>query len=253
MVEGLELEWRREWDSNPRLSFPNTRFPSVLLKPLGHLSACCRIWKTNKLAGSRQTRVMELRRKKASREMHKKSVVSGRNKSPKSLLHFLPLLRGSAIGSTPAFGAGYPGSSPGPGAIFLRTSAPRATHHQIAQAASNLSCRSYAAWPGGLRFGATLFKRCGWLDLADSDARRSRLSNSRSDSLPFVADEFVFMPTAPFWFPPPRFRTKTALLSWNLDPPYGSVKRYLAVIRKVRAEISRRRTSHASLAPSSSG
>jgi integrase/recombinase XerD len=30
--------WRRGWDSNPRLSFPNTRFPSVLLKPLGHLS-----------------------------------------------------------------------------------------------------------------------------------------------------------------------------------------------------------------------
>ena len=35
------------------------------------------------------------------------------------LLHFLRLLRGSAIGSTPAFGAGYPGSSPGPGANFL--------------------------------------------------------------------------------------------------------------------------------------
>src|SRR5580700_8303515 len=33
-----KLKWRREWDSNPRLSFPNTRFPSVLLKPLGHLS-----------------------------------------------------------------------------------------------------------------------------------------------------------------------------------------------------------------------
>jgi hypothetical protein len=32
------LKWRRGWDSNPRLSFPNTRFPSVLLKPLGHLS-----------------------------------------------------------------------------------------------------------------------------------------------------------------------------------------------------------------------
>src|SRR5665213_4603429 len=30
--------WRRGWDLNPRLSFPNTRFPSVLLKPLGHLS-----------------------------------------------------------------------------------------------------------------------------------------------------------------------------------------------------------------------
>src|SRR5258705_6473414 len=35
------------------------------------------------------------------------------------LLHFLRPLRGSAIGSTPAFGAGYPGSSPGPGAISL--------------------------------------------------------------------------------------------------------------------------------------
>src|SRR4030095_4659644 len=29
---------RREWHSNPRWSFPHTRFPSVLLKPLGHLS-----------------------------------------------------------------------------------------------------------------------------------------------------------------------------------------------------------------------
>src|SRR5207249_9668242 len=29
---------RREWDSNPRWSHPHTRFPSVLLKPLGHLS-----------------------------------------------------------------------------------------------------------------------------------------------------------------------------------------------------------------------
>jgi hypothetical protein len=33
-----KTEWRRGWDSNPRLGFPNTRFPSVLLKPLGHLS-----------------------------------------------------------------------------------------------------------------------------------------------------------------------------------------------------------------------
>jgi hypothetical protein len=32
--------WRREWDSNPRYSFPHTRFPSVRLKPLGHLSRC---------------------------------------------------------------------------------------------------------------------------------------------------------------------------------------------------------------------
>src|SRR5215475_5304155 len=32
------LSKRREWDSNPRWSYPHTRFPSVLLKPLGHLS-----------------------------------------------------------------------------------------------------------------------------------------------------------------------------------------------------------------------
>ena len=30
--------WRREWDSNPRYGFPYTRFPSVRLQPLGHLS-----------------------------------------------------------------------------------------------------------------------------------------------------------------------------------------------------------------------
>ena len=31
-------KWRRERDSNPRYSFPYTRFPGVLLQPLGHLS-----------------------------------------------------------------------------------------------------------------------------------------------------------------------------------------------------------------------
>ena len=30
--------WRRERDSNPRNGFPFTRFPSVRLQPLGHLS-----------------------------------------------------------------------------------------------------------------------------------------------------------------------------------------------------------------------
>ncbi len=30
--------WRRGRDSNPRWSYPHTRFPSVLLRPLGHLS-----------------------------------------------------------------------------------------------------------------------------------------------------------------------------------------------------------------------
>jgi site-specific DNA recombinase len=32
-------KWRREWDSNPRYGFPYTRFPSVRLQPLGHLSS----------------------------------------------------------------------------------------------------------------------------------------------------------------------------------------------------------------------
>src|SRR3954469_19007533 len=38
-IAALRLRnWRREWDSNPRYGFPHTRFPSVRLKPLGHLS-----------------------------------------------------------------------------------------------------------------------------------------------------------------------------------------------------------------------
>ena len=41
------------------------------------------------------------------------------NKFRGCLLQFRTPIRGSAIGSTPAFGAGYPGSSPGPGAKFL--------------------------------------------------------------------------------------------------------------------------------------
>ena len=35
--EALE-SWRREWDSNPRWRLNQTRFPSVRLQPLGHLS-----------------------------------------------------------------------------------------------------------------------------------------------------------------------------------------------------------------------
>ena len=33
-----EASWRREWDSNPRYPLRYTRFPSVRLQPLGHLS-----------------------------------------------------------------------------------------------------------------------------------------------------------------------------------------------------------------------
>src|SRR5215813_7923695 len=42
-LSGLPLK-RREWDSNPRWSYPHTRFPSVLLKPLGHLSRTFRLY-----------------------------------------------------------------------------------------------------------------------------------------------------------------------------------------------------------------
>ena len=31
--------WRKREDSNLRYGYPHTRFPSVLLKPLGHTSA----------------------------------------------------------------------------------------------------------------------------------------------------------------------------------------------------------------------
>jgi hypothetical protein len=40
MIRRREPRWRRGWDSNPRYGFPYTRFPSVRLKPLGHLSTC---------------------------------------------------------------------------------------------------------------------------------------------------------------------------------------------------------------------
>ena len=38
-VRSSVLDWRREWDSNPRYGFPYTRFPSERLQPLGHPSA----------------------------------------------------------------------------------------------------------------------------------------------------------------------------------------------------------------------
>ncbi len=37
-----KTDWRRERDSNPRYGFPQTRFPSVRLQPLGHPSAGAR-------------------------------------------------------------------------------------------------------------------------------------------------------------------------------------------------------------------
>ena len=36
--ETNQIVWRRGWDSNPRCDFSQTRFPSVRLQPLGHLS-----------------------------------------------------------------------------------------------------------------------------------------------------------------------------------------------------------------------
>ena len=43
-----EIKWRRERDSNPRCRYKrHTRFPVVLLQPLGHLSACKQKKKVN--------------------------------------------------------------------------------------------------------------------------------------------------------------------------------------------------------------
>ena len=53
-----------------------------------------------------QTRVQSIR------------IYARRRQRADAYAHSPQLLRGSAIGSTPAFGAGYPGSSPGPGAKF---------------------------------------------------------------------------------------------------------------------------------------
>ncbi len=38
-VRSSVLNWRRDRDSNPGYAFTHTRFPSVRLKPLGHLSS----------------------------------------------------------------------------------------------------------------------------------------------------------------------------------------------------------------------
>ncbi len=47
MIE-REMIWRRERDSNPRCRYKrHTRFPVVLLQPLGHLSACKRNKRVN--------------------------------------------------------------------------------------------------------------------------------------------------------------------------------------------------------------
>jgi hypothetical protein len=48
--------WRREWDSNPRYGFPHTRFPSVRLKPLGHLSEEAFSWMRARIFASEQGR-----------------------------------------------------------------------------------------------------------------------------------------------------------------------------------------------------
>ena len=48
MPAGHKL-WRREWDLNPRWSFElHTRFPVVLLRPLGHLSLAPNVTKNSK-------------------------------------------------------------------------------------------------------------------------------------------------------------------------------------------------------------
>ena len=86
------------------------------------------------------------------------------NKSVAGLLHFCTLFRGSAIGSTPAFGAGYPGSSPGPGAIcFVPRTEPAGSFYSRAEnflkeMRRSLGCRNPArlGWGHNFQFGGTL-------------------------------------------------------------------------------------------------
>ena len=40
LVNNIRAIWRRDRDSNPGDGHPPTRFPSVRLRPLGHLSVC---------------------------------------------------------------------------------------------------------------------------------------------------------------------------------------------------------------------
>src|SRR3984957_9495347 len=71
--------WRREWDSNPRYGFPHTRFPSVRLKPLGHLSGCPvlkgqevffhRLWESYRPGASSAAKVLLPLQDRASGEM----------------------------------------------------------------------------------------------------------------------------------------------------------------------------------------
>jgi site-specific DNA recombinase len=57
-VPSSVLKWRTGRDSNPRYRFRYTRFPSVRLQPLGHLS----IWKRGTIAANRVTASGRVRR-----------------------------------------------------------------------------------------------------------------------------------------------------------------------------------------------
>jgi hypothetical protein len=78
----------------------------------------------------------------------------------------LALLRGSAIGSTPAFGAGYLGSSPSPGAnssCFVETAVPRVAGTAIIEVN-----------PGKINFRALKFEA----NRNRSDLRAPRFENN---------------------------------------------------------------------------
>jgi hypothetical protein len=88
------------------------------------------------------------------------------------------LLRGSAIGSTPAFGAGYLGSSPSPGATSSRGCG-NTQSQQLVKMSQVLGALGYAA--GVRRTGSAFFTKRGFCILRYSEVSRSRLSNCCSE------------------------------------------------------------------------
>ena len=54
-----QTRWRREWDSNPRYPLGYTRFPSVRLRPLGHLFRKISVFKRGAPPGGRASKLAE--------------------------------------------------------------------------------------------------------------------------------------------------------------------------------------------------
>ena len=120
------------------------------------------------------------------------------NKSAPGLLHFCTPFRGSAIGSTPAFGAGYPGSSPGPGATcFILRTEPAGSFYSRAENFQKKSDDRYAAETRRGLGGGTTFSSVGRFVFRCRSLRSNSFSNSCSEQTHTVGRVFRFELTTP--------------------------------------------------------